>query len=251
MFSNIAKGLRALRRYGVLQKGPWWTNARMVFADVPLEYEVVKEWVPFPLTIPKQPVATVFMAHYPHCAFGVPYLEVGVMVQVKLFGIFPMLHCPWMLVDDDLHLINGRELLGYPKKMAQMEFEEKDGRFVGSATRRGQEVFRIEGTIGKSLTNPRPGAGQWWINMRHMLTFFPGHLVAFRPQETVHHANEMPDIKVTFSPSEFDPIGHVTGPARHGSIRTCDFTGNITLPPLRVWPVGPFFQSKLLPLRTR
>ncbi len=251
MFSNIAKGLRAWRRHGVLHKSPWWINARMVFADVPVEREVVKEWVPFPLTIPKQPIATVFVAHYPECVFGNPYHEVGLMIQVKLFGLFPMLHCPWMLVDDDLHLINGRELLGYPKKMAKIEYTEDGERFVGTAWRRGQEVFHIEGSIGKPLSRPRPGAGQWWINMRHLLTFFPGHLVMFRPEETVHHANEVPDIRVTLSPSEFDPIGHTTGPAFHGSIRTCDMGGSLTKPPIRIWPVGPFFQAKLAPFRTR
>ncbi|MFI4939716.1 MAG: acetoacetate decarboxylase family protein [Burkholderiales bacterium] len=252
MFSNMIKGIKAWKDQGLLRKGPWWKNARMVFADVPVEYDVVKEWVPFPLRLAKPAMATVFFAHYPECIFGDPYYEVGLMLHVRLFGIFPkMLHCSWMLVDDDLHLINGRELLGYPKKMATFQFEEKDGKFFGAAFRRGSEVFRIEGTIGKPLKNPKPGAGQWWVNLRCLLTLvFPGQLIMFKPIETVHEANEM-NLTVTLTPSWNDPLCRVTGLATNASIRTCDMAGNLLIPPLVIWLVNPFFQARLMHLRTR
>lgn len=250
MISNLLKGIRAWQRQGLFSKGPLWKNARMVFADVPVEYEVAREWVPFPLLLPRPATATVFIARYDECVFGVAYHEVGLMLRVKLFGVFPMLYCPWMLVDDDMHLINGREMLGYPKKMAKIHFEEKDGRVIGTAERRGNEVFRLEGTIGEHLQNPAPGAGQWWANLRHMITFFPGHIVIFRPTETIHEAHAM-DLTVTINPSDADPLCRVIGPARNMSIRTCDMGADFRKPTLRIWPVGPFFQAKLMSLRTR
>lgn len=250
MFGNIMRGIRAWQRHGARLKGAYWTNARMVFADLPVDPAVVKPWLPFPLRLSDPARVTFFIAHYPECVWGEPYHEVGLLVNVKLFGIFPMVHCAWMLVDDDTHLINGREMLGYPKKMAAIRFEEKDGKIFGTATRRGKEICRVEGVIGRPLDAPPPGIGRWSINARHLLTFTPGHLVMFLPKELKTHAANAIDLKVTLTPTESDPICRVIGPAENATIRTCDI-GSAPVPPIRIWPVGPFFQATLMQLRIR
>lgn len=227
--------------------GALWSNARMVFVDLPVDPGEVEPWLPFPMRLARPARVTFFVAHYPECVWGVPYHEIGLFVQVRLFGIVPMLHCAWMLVDDDTHLINGREMLGYPKKMATIRFEERDGRIFGSAERRGREVCRIEGTIGAPLQDPPPGVGRWGVNARHLLTFTPGHLVVVKPTETVHQANAV-DLQVTLTPTENDPICRVAGAPENATIRTCDI-GMSPIPPIRIWPVGPLFQATLMRLR--
>lgn len=248
MLGKLMTMFRAWKRLGIIGNKVYWPNARMVFADIPVDAQVVKEWLPFPLFLPRPATARVFMADYRQTVFGEPYMEVGLMIKCRLFGIIPVLHCPWMLVDDDRHLIQGRELLGYPKKMAKIRFEEKDGKFFGSAERRGKEVFRMEGRIGEPVRNPSAGPGQWWVNVRSFMGFMPGHLTMFRPLETVHSANAM-ELKVTISPNDNDPICSAIGPATDCTIRTCDMSGSLWLPPLRIFPVGPAFLARLMHLR--
>src|SRR5690606_30492359 len=126
--------------------------------------------------------------------------------------------------------------------------EEKDGALTGTVSRKGHEIMRVEGSIGRTLHKPEPGIGQWATNMRSMLGFLPAHLLMFHPQETIHQVNAM-NLEVTLTSSDIDPIGIASGPARSGSIRTCDISGGMTPPPLRVWPIGSGFQLKQMPLR--
>ncbi len=253
MNSNIRSGYQEWRRLGMqLRPGifNFWTKARMVFAEVPVDENVVREWLPFPLRLARPATATVFIADYPQTTFGSVYHEAAILLHVKFFGI-PLVYCPWMIVDDDRALILGREMLGYPKKMGRFRFEESHGKFLGTVERNGKEVFRIEGGIGPApLASPAPGIGRWAVNLRCLLSLLPGHLLLFRPRETVHQAAPM-DARVTLTTADDDPIGIVTGAARNATIRTCDIGTKAFPPPLRVWPVGPFFIAKLMRLRVR
>lgn len=249
MTSKIRNTMAELRALGL--GGPsFWQDARMVFAEVPVDYDKVKEWVPFPLRLERPARASVFIADYPKTSFGSVYREAAIMLHVRLFGLFPMVHCPWMIVDDDRALILGRELLGYPKKMGFFRFEERDGHFFGSVTRHGEEVFRIEGEIGVPITAPPPGIGRWQANIRSLLASLFAHLLIFRPRETVHDANAM-NANVMLKSAPEDPIGIMVGPAGNATIRTCDIGGGVMPLPFRIWPVGPFFVSQLMRLRVR
>src|SRR5437016_7485825 len=46
--------------------------------------------------------------------------------------------CPWMMVDDDVALIVGRELLGYPKKLGSIAWRREGDFIEGIASRRGE-----------------------------------------------------------------------------------------------------------------
>jgi Acetoacetate decarboxylase (ADC) len=249
MAGKIGNTIGELRALG-LGRPSFWQDARMVFAEVPVDYDKVKNWVPFPLRLERPAKASVFIADYPKTSFGSVYREAAIMLHVRLFGLIPMVHCPWMIVDDDRALILGRELLGYPKKMGIFRFEERDGRFFGSVTRHGEEVFRIEGEIGAPLAAPPPGIGRWQANIRSLLASFFAHLLIFRPRETVHRANAM-NARVTLKSAPEDPIDIMAGPAGTATIRTCDIGGGAVPLLLRIWPVGPVFVARLMRLRVR
>ncbi|WP_374592188.1 acetoacetate decarboxylase family protein [Aquabacterium sp.] len=236
-----------------LGKPNMWDHARMVFCDIPVDAAKVRSWLPFPLRLARPARATLFIADYPKTTFGCVYREAAVLIHARLFGIFPVLHCPWMVVDCDQALIWGRELLGYPKKMAQIEFAEgPDGRFHGSVARRGFEVMRFEGAVGARDSQPGPGIGRMQVNIRsHISVFMPGHLLTVRPSETVHEANQM-QLRVELKDSPYEPLGIAAGPAERATIRTCDIGGGLFPPPMRIWPVGPAFMTRLSHLlRTR
>ena len=233
-----------------LGKRNMWDHARMVFCEIPIDPVKVKDWLPFGLRLSKPARAVLFIADYPKTTFGCVYKEAAILVEARLFGIFRVLHCPWMVVDCDQAMIWGREMLGYPKKMATITFEEKDGQFTGAVARRGHEVMRFNGTIGASDPHPPVGIGRLQVNIRGHIGFSPGHLLTVRPTEDVHEANRM-QLKVTLTDAPNDPIGIQAGPAVNATIRTCDVGGGVLRPPMRIWPVSWAHIMRLTALRAR
>jgi acetoacetate decarboxylase len=248
MFERLQRSLRNFRDLGFGRRDIW-TRARMVFADLPVDAERVRGWLPAPLRLAAPARATVFIADYPETTFGSVYREAAVLLHVRLFGI-PMVFCPWMVVDDDRALILGRELLGYPKKLAEIHFAEDRGRFAGAVTRHGTEVMRIEGAIGEREPDPPPGIGRRAVNVRSLMTFLPGHLLLFRPVETIHACHRVA-ARVVLRSSSDDPIGIAAGDATAATIRTCDIGTSPLSMPLRTFPVGPAFSLGQLDLRLR
>ena len=248
MLHRVQRSIRNVRDLGIGRRDIW-TNARMAFADVPVDPKAVRDWLPWPLSLASPPRATVFIADYPKTTFGSVYREAAVLVHVRLFGV-RMAFCPWMVVDDDRALILGRELLGYPKKMADIRFQEKGGELSASVLRHGVEVMRIEGAIGDVDAAPAPGIGRRAVNLRGLMSFAPNHLLVFRPVETIHECRTL-DARVTLRSSPDDPIGVATGPAERASIRTCDIGSSLWQMPLRAVPVPATFTLSQLELRVR
>lgn len=246
MLSRIRKSAKKVVGLG-LGRRDIWTNARMVLAEIPIDESAVQGWLPWPLRLAAPARATVFIADYPETTFGSVYREAAVLLHVRLLGV-PMVFCPWMVVDDDRALILGRELLGYPKKMAEIAFAESDGSFTGSVVRRGVELLRIEGTLSVPDPAPLPGIGRRAVNVRTLMSFLPGHLLVFRPHETIHGCHRL-DARVVMRSSPEDPIGIAAGAATAASIRTCDIGAPAVPPPLRVWPVAAPFNLSQIELR--
>lgn len=239
MLQTTLHALTRLRDMG-LTRGPLWTQARMVWADIDVDPDKVADWLPFPLKLADPPRASVFIADYPETSFGSVYREAAVLLHVRLFGL-PLRFCPWMVVDDDSALVLGREMLGYPKKMAKIRFTEyKDGRFLGSVTRKGTEIFRLEGRVGEAEDNPEPGIGRWSVNVRGLLPTSWAHLLLFRPAENIHDCQRMTG-QLKLADSDHDELDIATGEADNMTIRTCDIDATFTPPPLRVFPVRPAY----------
>ncbi len=130
-----------------------WENARFVMTDVPLDKQEAQKILPLGMKLTESPTATVFVVNYQNTAFTVPYKEAAFLIHVRT-PLGKGLHCCWMVVDDDTALILGRELLGYPKKMADIRFEEKGGDVKASVTRRGTRVLAMEAKRGQSQDFP-------------------------------------------------------------------------------------------------
>ncbi|MCZ7535011.1 MAG: acetoacetate decarboxylase family protein [Acidimicrobiia bacterium] len=134
------------------------------------------------------------------------------------------------MVDDDTALIQGRELLGFPKKMADFTWEEKGDTVVGTVTRKGVELMRMEGRIGPDEPDPTPLLGRRFVNA--MGSVVAGmQIVDFMPSETFHSAARA-DVAVKLASSIWDPgMGEleasVIGP---GMFAIVDFGGGAEPP---------------------
>ena len=128
---------RAIKKDGVKM----WDGARLVLADVPVNAREAARILPWCMKPVDPPLATLFITDYPKNAFTVPYKEAAVLIHVRT-PLGRGIHCCWMVVDDDTALILGRENLGYPKKMADITYEESadGGAGLGDPSRGGGAV---------------------------------------------------------------------------------------------------------------
>jgi hypothetical protein len=104
------------------------TDADKAAALIPQELELIN--IPM---LPGQSAANLVFAKYRECSLG-PYMEVIVSIPVLHKGL-PYLYVPAIYVDNDAALIAGRELGGYPKKMAQITMRNYGNVFQSQMSR--------------------------------------------------------------------------------------------------------------------
>jgi acetoacetate decarboxylase len=187
-----------------------WRNARVLEVDVPIARETAVAWLPKPLEPADPPRAMVFIADYPETTLGLVYREAGILLHARDTA-GPARHVSWMVVDDDVALIGGREMLGCPKKMAEISLVESGSGVVGSVRRKGTEIMRIEASIGERESEPAPFFGRRTVNA--IGTPITGtKLLDLPPAEEAIHASRLGEGKLTLTSSEHDPLGDLRVP---------------------------------------
>ena len=130
-----------------LQTADWsaeFRGAEMVAAVFRTDANVLSAILPRPLRSPENPLALAFVAKYPETSFGAVYNEAALFVQAQHRGR-PGMYCLAMPVDDDMAMAGGREVFGYPKKMAEsITLCQEGSTMIGSAVRKGTEILRVE-----------------------------------------------------------------------------------------------------------
>ncbi|MDH5493540.1 MAG: acetoacetate decarboxylase family protein, partial [Myxococcales bacterium] len=190
---------------------PAWREARSISIRVPVDPGVARRWLPPALTPADPACATFFVAEYPEVCFGVPYRESGVLLHARHHGE-DVLHCAWMVVDDDTALILGRELLGFPKKLAEIDFElGEDGSARAAIRRRGIEVLRMEARA------PTPSRGEPLlplpvVNAKGSPSIVPGSLWRMDPKQHIHSAWAA-EVTLQIGSSPFDPLDELDAEA--------------------------------------
>jgi acetoacetate decarboxylase len=193
-----------------------WTNARLLAAEVAVSPQAAALLLPEALRLADPPTATLFVADYPETRFGSVYREAAVLLHAS-DAMGPALHCPWMVVDDDAALILGREMLGFPKKMAEIALEERGAHVVGTVRRRGTEVMRLEAELGEVEADPAPLFGQRMVNV--IGTLVGGlQLVELAPTQERIRSSHRAEVKVTLASGDRDPLAEL-GAAPSGRAR--------------------------------
>lgn len=143
------------------QKGAFlarFTGAELLTVVARTDPAVAAAVLPKPLHAPTDPVITAFVAHYPATNFGVDYYEGALFMGAEYRGEQGA-YCLAMPVDDDLAMVLGREIDGFPKKMADhINLDRHGTRLVGSVVRHGVEILHIEGDAHQEVI-PEPGWG--------------------------------------------------------------------------------------------
>jgi len=228
-----------------------YRDAHYLACEMEIDERAARAWVPWPLRLAKPATATVFTAWFPKTTFGSVYREAGILLhvtQAHLGGVVVgrrALFSPWMLVDDDVALVLGRELLGYPKKLGTIDFEIDADSVRAVASRRGAELVRMNAKLGERAFGVPPILGRPHRNVRASIGLAIPLVVAFTPRERAIEVRKA-DVEITIGGSERDPLSDLGfGAIRSAHLHRVDLAASI--PPIPVGIASPIgFARQLL-----
>lgn len=237
--------LSRLRRM-VFPGGFLYEDAHYLASEVDLDPRAARRFLPWPLSFGEDPTATVFTGFFPKNTFGSVYHEAGVFFHVR-HGRTPVIFCPWMLVDDDVALIVGRELLGYPKKLGEIDWSLSGDGIHGVASRRGSTLITMRGTLGPPVVDAPKILGKPHRNVRASMGLAMPKLVAFTPSETPIEVREA-SLTLEIGASERDPLCEMgLGKVRRSLLHRVNLRGGGI--PVPVHAVSPYWYLTQLLLR--
>ena len=188
--------------------------------------EIVARLLPPPLKPASSPIAYAFVASYPRTNFDVTYKETALFIRASFNGEEGG-YCLAMPVTSDMALIYGREIFGFPKKMADIHYKKNGDTVVGWTKRRGTRFMKIRAKLtGKFndpamqdiiTANPMSKDGSSTITS-YNFKYFPapeGCAFDYNPrlvqQETLFRPKEMlfGEAQIIFKPSDYDPWAEV------------------------------------------
>ncbi len=139
------------KRYKQYEKGYQLLNVKLLYAMFSTTMETVERLLPPPLEPGDTLVCVAFVAEYQRTNFIPPYNEAAVFIPCQYKGEAGR-YCVAMPVTTDIAMIGGREVYGYPKKIAEKIFIERVGNEVhGLCVRHDVPIIEIKGTLTEEL----------------------------------------------------------------------------------------------------
>ena len=160
----------------------------------------------------KKTTVMAFFANYVKSSIG-QYYEAATLIDVKYqsekYGKVRGFYCNSMFVDKDSAMAAGREIWGFPKKLAKIQLIEKGDQVIGTLERRNIEIMKMTIDLENEVAElPMPDIPI--INFRQF--FAPGggdySLRQFQkiPMELETDTIKSGSLKLEFNPSEEDPL---------------------------------------------
>ncbi|WIX98174.1 acetoacetate decarboxylase family protein [Amycolatopsis mongoliensis] len=242
---TIAEGLADIRRRQD-SRTVKYRNAKFLSVTVPVDRDRCDRLLPAGVRMAEDSTALLFVADYPWTNFNSVYREAAIFLNVK-HGPFRAAHCPWIVVDDDTAMIGGRETLGFPKKIAEIDWEEAGDSVHATVRRRGVELLRLHGTKGGPRSSLPPIFNQPFRNVLGTLGLSVPRLVTFKTTDEPRELRAA-EVELAVGGSFTDPLDTiVSGPPLEGHFRRVDMrVGRLPLP---VGLVSPTYLLRTHPMR--
>ena len=116
--------------------------------------EIVARLLPPPLKPPAFPLAMAFVANYPRTNFDVVYKESALFLRAVHNGEEGN-YCLAMPVTNDMAMAGGREIFGFPKKIAEIHIAREKYHATGWTERRGIRFMEVRARLTGNFSDPR------------------------------------------------------------------------------------------------
>lgn len=130
-------------------------DARMLGVMFETDSDIAERLLPPPLEPADSPGGLIFIADYPETNLGAGYHEGALFIRCKYKGEAGS-YCLSMPLDDEPRMHNGRDIYGFPKKLATVHLE-RDGSVVeGWIERNGVRFVEVKTSLTGSLPELPP-----------------------------------------------------------------------------------------------
>ena len=185
--------------------------------------DIVKKLLPRPLKPIGPPIAFAFIANYPRTNFGVIYQEsaIGLLCQFKgEIGAYILA----MPVTNDIAMAGGREIYGYPKKMASIQLKREENKIEAWTDRHGIRIIEVKGELTKKFSEKEIQKLMRALGFKEnvLIVYNFKHFPApegmgfdynprlIREEVEFHHKSvEQANVKIELKSSKFDPWAEI------------------------------------------
>jgi acetoacetate decarboxylase len=180
-------------------------------------------------------LASAYVAEFHGSSFCPPYNEAAVFIPVQYKGEAGS-YCLSMPVDNDIAMIGGREIYGYPKKIADSISVEREGNTAkGICVRRGIPIVEIDVELSDVMEERSPPGPHFLVKS---IADERGIGVGMKPQ-LMRQQNiveidklEIGDGVVKFAESKYDPLHQI--PVVDMMLVSYTEGATITMPPSEI-----------------
>jgi acetoacetate decarboxylase len=188
-------------------------GAQMLGVIFETRAELVREILPPPLEPAEQPTGMMFIASYPETNLGPGYREAALFLRCRHGGEVGT-HCLSMPIDSEpVRMHNGRDIYGFPKKLASIHLERQGQQAVGWVERFGIRFVEIRVTLTDSLPALPPLGPTFLFKAMpaaDLTRGFDGPVLLVRQQTEVEMRSlEIGNAEVTLRESPHDPWAEI------------------------------------------
>lgn len=186
-------------------------DAVMVMATFRTKAEVVKRVLPPPLEPDPASTGLAYVAEFHRTNFGPPYKEAALFISAQYKGEVGN-YCLSMPVTNDMAMTSGREISGFPKKMAEkIAVERKGNKVTGVCIRKGIPIIEIKVNLTgpvepEALPHMRPNYLFKYFVDPSMSTFDYNPRLVKQFNEIDWGKPELGEGELTLGKSKHDPI---------------------------------------------
>ncbi len=158
-----------------------YPNAKFLMVSFSVAAESVKNLVPSPLKITNYPMIICFIASYEKSVLSSSpdaltswgsYNEAATLIEVKLKTDETRVkgwYCNSIFVDNDAAMAAGREIYGFPKKIAEISLLDDETRKIGIVKRHNIEIMKLEVEPQKTIDELPSGTVIKAITLKHFI----------------------------------------------------------------------------------
>jgi acetoacetate decarboxylase len=192
-----------------------FTGARMMGVLFETRPDVTARLLPPPLEQADAPGGLIFIADYPVTNLGPGYREGALFVRCKYQGESGS-YCLSMPITSEARMHNGRDVFGFPKKMAAIHLEKTDKHVHGWVERDGTRFVEIEVTLTDTIPELPPMGPTFLFKAMPRIDLAPGFdgpvFLAAQRTEIVPRSVEIGTAELTLRPSKHDPWAEIEDP---------------------------------------
>ncbi len=204
-FTKTKEELAAYYNLGVRK----FFDAQMLGVMFEADAEKIKNLLPPPLEMPETPGGLIFIAHYPKTNLGPGYNEAALFIRCKYKGEDGSYCLSMPIMSKESRLYNGRDIFGFPKKMATIHLEKQGQKVHGWVERHGVKFVEIKAEMEGELPELPPQGPNFLFKASPKIDLTPGFdgpVLLCRHKTTIDMKTmDIGPAEVVFRDSDADP----------------------------------------------